>query len=453
MLKAVLLSCLSASSVFAQGLTLDAVLREALQNNPGYLASRSDLGFAENAYSSQGTAGYLPSVAASGGLGWSKLDTRQERVTGAPPVRTTESVDGAESRTRTAGLNANWTLFEGFAGLLNQRRLRLERDQARALENLTREDLLRRAALSYADLARQARLRDVRDTLLRLSDERFRILNSRIASGSAARPEWLEGQVDRNADRAALVQQEAALHAARLALANALGRETPVAGRPEEDALPSGTLDFAALRGGLEGRQPEVKLAEAEKTLASIYLNQALAPLYPRLEANAGYNLTLASNDAGTLRENRTIGPSAGLQLTVPLFDGEFPWRVRARGRHAVTAAEQRLREAQFSARAEVDRAYAAWTAIDSAATLEREGLGYAKENLDLTFRRWKTGGLSYLEARLAQVKYLDAFTRAENTDYEAFRARLDVLRAAGRMDILLEEAREQARAEASANP
>jgi outer membrane protein len=431
-----LLPLLAVASVSAQTLTLSDVLREALQNNPGYLASRADRGFAENAHSSAGMAGYLPTVAANGGLGWSKLDTRQERDGGA-----VQTVDGAQSTTRTAGVNANWTLFEGFSGPLAQKRLRLQRDQARASENLTREDLLRRAALAYADLARQARLRDVRDTLLRLSDERFKILQSRIQSGSAARPEWLEGQVDRNADRAALLQQEAMLYSARLYLAAAMGRDAAVTGDAKNDSLPSGGLNLPALRNGLEARQPELKLAQADRDLANVYLRESMASVYPRLDANAGYNFNLANNDAGIIRENRTVGPSAGLQITVNLFDGELPWRVHTRGRYAVTAAEQRLREVKFAAQSEVDRAYSAWTAIDSAATLEREGLGYAKENLDLTFRRWKSGGLSYLEARLAQVKYLDAFTRTENTDYEAFRARLDVLRAAGRMDMLLDEA------------
>jgi outer membrane protein TolC len=141
------------------------------------------------------------------------------------------------------------------------------------------------------------------------------------------------------------------------------------------------------------------------------------------------------------VRENRTIGPTAGLQLTVNLFDGELPWRVAGRGRTAVRAADLRLRETESAVRAEVDRAHAAWLAADSAATLEREGLGFARENLDLTMTRWKSGTLSYLEARIAQVKYLDAFSRAENAVFDAFRARLDVLRAAGRMEQLLEEA------------
>jgi outer membrane protein TolC len=427
----------------ADTLTLHAVLTEALANNPGYLGARADRGVAENAHSSAGLAGYLPTVEASARHSRSSLDTRQERD---GVVLTDPS---ALSASTTAGVNANWTLFEGFAAPLEQKRLRLQRDQARAAEHLTRETLLRRAALSYADLARQARLLRARDTVLAVSEERSRILDSRLRSGSAGRPEWLEGKVDHNADRAARLQQEAVLHAARISLAQAMGRTASVTETPGDEPLPALPLNLGALSADIEKRQPSLRLAEAERDLAATALRQAVTPWYPRLDANVGYNYSLTSSEVGFASESRTIGPTAGLQLTLNLFDGELPWRVVSRGRIAVRAADLRLRESESAVRAEVERAHAAWRAADTAAALEAEGLGYARENLGLTMTRWKSGTLSYLEARLAQVKYLDAFTRAENARYEAFRARLDVLLAAGRMEQLLDEAR-QARASSS---
>jgi len=426
---------LASLSFAAETLTLRAVLSEALANNPGYLAARADYSAARSAHSSAGLAGYLPNVEASARHTRSTLDTRQERDT------TVTSNPAALSTTTTAGVNANWTLFEGFAAPLEQKRLRLQREQARATEFLSREELLRRAALAYADLARQVRLRHVRDTVLAISEERTRILDSRLKSGSAGRPEWLEGRVDHNADRSALLQQEAVLHAARLTLAQAMGRPAAVPERAEEGDLPSSPLDLRALSSDLNERQPSLQRAAADRDLARTAMYQAASPWYPRLQANLGYNYTLSSSEVGFASENRTIGPTAGLQLTMNLFDGELPWRVVSRGRIAVRAADLRVLETEAAVRSEVERAYAVWQATDSAATLEDEGLGFARENLALTMTRWKSGTLSYLEARLAQVKYLDAFTRAENARYEAFRARLDVLRAAGRMEQLVAEA------------
>src|SRR5690606_12436641 len=160
-----------ASSSSADTLTLGAVLREALEKNPAYQASRSDRAVAENAHSSAGLAGYLPTVTATARHTRSTLDTRQERDTAV----TTDPA--ALSTTTSAGVTANWTLFEGFAAPLEQKRLRLRREQAEAAERASREALLRRAALAYAALARQALLRRARDTVLAVSEERTRILD------------------------------------------------------------------------------------------------------------------------------------------------------------------------------------------------------------------------------------------------------------------------------------
>jgi hypothetical protein len=63
----VALAAAFAAAVSADTLSLHAVLTEALANNPGYLAARADRGYAEDAHSSAGLAGYLPTAAATAG--------------------------------------------------------------------------------------------------------------------------------------------------------------------------------------------------------------------------------------------------------------------------------------------------------------------------------------------------------------------------------------------------
>lgn len=412
-------------------LYLQQALQEALRNNPGYIASGTESRYAEESVN-LGNAGFFPTLDGTGGYTFSQLDTRQDRG------GTIEDRNAAQSTAGSAGLNLNWTLFEGFAAPKARKRLRLERDKARGLERLSREELLRRTALAYADWVRQIRLRDAMDSSAGISEERLRILGRSLASGAAAKPDWLEAHVDRNADRAALIRQEAVLRSARLALGHVLGRKKFVHESPESELL-TGKLEIGELLSGLPERQPTLFLAATDKALVEIAAKERAALWFPKLDARAGYNFSLTSSDAGFIRENRTLGPSAGLQLRIPMFDGELPWRVQHRARLALEAAEWRRRELQSEAEAALHQSHAAWMAADSALVLESEGLTFARENLSLTFIRWKAGSIGYLDARRAQEKFLESATRTENTGFDAFRARVDLLRAAGRMESLLE--------------
>jgi len=419
-------------------LYLQQALQEALQNNHGYIASGTESRYAEEAVN-WGNAGLFPNLDGTGGYTFSQLDTRQDRG------GTIEDRSAAQSTAGNAGLNLNWTLFEGFAAPRAHKRLQLQRDKARGLERLTREELLRSTALAYADLVRQLRLRDALDSSAGISEERLRILGRSLEAGASAKPDWLEAHVDRNADRAALIRQEAILRSARLGLGQILGRKESVHENPESELL-MGKLEIGELLAGLPERQPALFLAATDKALVEIAAQERAALWFPKLDARAGYNFSLTSSDAGFIRQNRTLGPSAGLQLRIPLFDGELPWRVQHRARLALEAAEWRRRESQSVAEAALQQSHAAWMAADSALALESEGLTFARENLSLTFIRWKSGSIGYLDARRAQEKFLESATRTENTAFEAFSARVDLLRAAGRMESMLEESMEPAR-------
>ena len=438
MFKAWFLGCVAVATAGATELTLSQALREALEHNSGYQASRNDIRFAEESLDSA-IAGYLPTVTASGGINRSWLDTHQERATAAGTSVTDQN--GAQSTSRTAGVNMNWTLFQGFSGPLARKRLHLQLDQAKAYEGQSRESLLRNTVLAYADLVRQIRLHGTLDTLASISTERVSILKRSLAVGGASKSDWLSAQVDLNADQAALIRQKSALQSARILLGQILGRGKSVSEDLDSVGFAKTPLDLDALILGLPERRPELRIAENNLALAEVGAKQRATGWLPKLDALAGYNYSLTNSPANVVLESRTLGPSVGLQLNFNLFTGEFPWHAYGRARIAVASAELRQRDVLSAAQAEVMQNYAAFTAADSSLALESEGLGYAKENLGLTFARWKSGSLSYVDARHAQEQYLDAFTRSQNTEFEALNARLDLLRAAGRMESLMDSA------------
>jgi len=423
-------------SVNAAEFTLSQALREALEHNPGYQAWSNDVHFAEET-SDSSIAGYLPTITANGAYSKSWLDTHQERVGNAITDQ-----NGAQSVSRTAGVNADWILFQGLSTPISRRRLRTQVDLTRAYESQSREGLLRNTALAYADLVRQIRLARAMDTLAAISFERVSILKRSLAAGAASRSDWLSAQVDWSADQAALFRQKSVLQSARITLGQLLGRDKAVSEDVDTVELVNNTsLGVDALLSGLPDRRPELRIAQNNLTLAELGAKQRATNWLPRLDALAGYNYSLTNTPANIVLENRTLGPSVGLQLSFNLFTGEFPWQSYSRARIAVTSAELRQRDVLSAAQAEVMQNHTAYMAADSALALESQALGYAKENLGLTFTRWKSGSLSYVDARHAQEQYLDALTRSENTAFEALRARLDLLRSAGRLESLVDSA------------
>ncbi len=422
MFKLLLLACAAAASTNAADLTLSQALREALDHNPGYQAAKNDVRFAASAKDSA-LAGYLPTVSATAAYNKSWLDTNQPRTT------------------KTMGVNANWTLFQGFSAPLAQKRLGLQLNLAQAGEAQSREDLVRNVVLAYADLARQIRLYHAMDTSVAISGERTRILEHSLAAGSASRSDWLSARVDRNADEAVLRRQEAALQAARLQLGQLLGRDKPVSEEIDSVALSNTPMDLPSLLRDLPAHRPDLRIAETNAALAKVVARQRAVNWLPKIDALAGYNYSLTNSDASLVLESRTLGPNVGLQFNFNLFNGEFPWQTYHRARIALTSVELRRQQALSTAEVEVAQDHAVFIAADSALSLEREALGFAQENLGLTFMRWKSGSLSYVDARRAQDQYLNTFTLAENTEFEALNARLELLHDAGQLESLVDSA------------
>src|SRR3954470_11606421 len=115
-----------------------------------------------------------------------------------------------------------------------------------------------------------------------------------------------------------------------------------------------------SLRGEFAGEQVEIELQADAGSQGPVFKH----------DARVG---TRTSSDAGIVLENRTLGPSVGLQLNFNLFTGEFPSQTYHRAHIALTSAELRKRQALLQAQTEVLQDHAAFLAADSALSLERE--------------------------------------------------------------------------------
>ena len=138
----------------------------------------------------------------------------------------------------------------------------------------------------------------------------------------------------------------------------------------------------------------------------------------PTLDLNGGYNYNYSKSEAGFALFNRTSGPSGGLSLNMPLFQGG---NIR---RQARVASLQAMRNELLYHRqnTELGRQYrTAWRNYEVAVAaykLEQENIRYAKENLDIQRARFRVGIATTLETREAENSYVQALVRFYTAAY-----------------------------------
>src|SRR5690606_25596941 len=102
----------------------------------------------------------------------------------------------------------------------------------------------------------------------------------------------------------------------------------------------------------------------------------------------------------------QSSGPTGGLSLNVPIFQGGN-LRRQTRIASLETMRQEILLERQQT---DVTRQYrTAWKGYEMAVAtynLERENLGYAKENVDIQKERFRVGIATTLETREAENSY-----------------------------------------------
>ena len=125
-----------------------------------------------------------------------------------------------------------------------------------------------------------------------------------------------------------------------------------------------------------------------------------------------------SKSQSGTFTFNQNYGPTAGLGLNVPIFQGG-----NLRRQTKIASLEELRQELVLERQStDVGRQYRqAWENYQmsvNAYRLEQENIGYARENLDIQKARFRVGIATTLETREAENSYIQALIRLYTAAY-----------------------------------
>lgn len=433
-LVATTLLCVAATAA-AQPLSLRDCITRGLDRNYDLRIVRNEAQAAAN-NATKAHAGYLPTLTAQGGYDAS-LDSRNTRLRSGG----TERERNIATHGGSAGVFAEWTLFDGFKIQTNLQRLRELKAQSETRTRTAIEDYVADVVAEYYNLVQQRiRMRNLHYAVS-LSNERLRIVQERWLIGDNSRLDLQQAQVDFNADSAQSLKQREVITSARIRL-NELMAENEVNGklRVRDTVIAVNEhLNFDSLWAATLRTNSRLIQAAQNRTLAEIDLKSVKSRDYPYVRLNGNYGYDYNHYGSGGNRARHNWGGSVGVTVGMKLFDGNRR-RERANAQLDIANAELAEQNVMLALKADLSDLWQAYQNNLRLLNLEKENLVTAQENHFIACERYMLGDLPGIEMREAQKSLLDAEERILVAQYNTKICEISLMQISGGIMRYLDE-------------
>jgi NodT family efflux transporter outer membrane factor (OMF) lipoprotein len=377
---------------------LDAVIAEAIANNPGLEATQASLRASQDDLRS-GYGIFYPTVNANAAAS-------RERYS---PVDLGQQSAGSVFNLFTLSTSVSYAL-DVFGG---QRRmiegLHAEVDVATATEQATYLTLSANVVDTViAEAAYRAELAAVQQ-LIELQKEQVRLAEVQVRAGTVPYSNVL-------ALRSALASTEATIPPLEQKLVQsddllaALAGHPPAEWRAPEVNLGDLTLPAdlpVSLPSDLVRQRPDILIAEATAHAASANIGVATAALFPSITLNG--SAAASSNSSSALFPGNGRAWSFGADATAPLFEGGTLWFKRKSAIDSYRQTMAAYRQTVLSAFEQVADTLRALDHDAAALAAEEEALEAATQSLHLIQINYEAGLATYLDVLNADTQYHQA--------------------------------------------
>lgn len=416
--------------------TLQDCLQEGLQNNYSLKIEKNNQRICDN-NATLGNAGFLPTVDASGKYSGNS----QENETKLRDTREIVEENGIFNQTIDAGVNLNWTIFQGFNIHTTYRKLKELQEQGELQTRIALENLIAEITAEYYNYIQQKiRLKNFRYAV-ELSKERLRIVEQRYRIGNFSGLDYQQAKVDFNSDSSAFMKQQEALQSSAIALNELLAREEldiPIQ-VADTAIIVDGTLVGDDLMNEMLANNATLLFTQRANKIAELNYKITTSQSYPYLRLNAGYGYTLNKYNKGTNYHRKSLAGNFGVTLGVNIFDGNNLRRERRNAKINIENAQLGQTEVEQGLKSDFYNMWQSYTNNLQVLELERENLVTAKLNHEIAMERYMLGDLSGIEMREAQKSLLDAEERLLSASYNTKLCEISLLQISGRVQEYLQ--------------
>ncbi|MEO7133713.1 MAG: efflux RND transporter permease subunit [Vicinamibacterales bacterium] len=403
---------LSATTAFAQpatapggtiSLTFNQALERALSNNEG-LKLAKELVVETQGRVQEAKTSFLPQV----NLGYTYMPTQRFPVIRIPAGvfgPNEQTFQAAFTRANSLQLFVNQPIYTG-GRLNNAYGITTASLDASKLElDRTRQEIEYRVVETFYAALMNERGVGVADEQIRMTETQLQLARVRFESGTVARLDVLQAEVELANAKARRIQQRAQVDTAMQALRSLLSL-------PQSQRLKlEGSLDEPVIGHAREEldkglpQRPDLQAFAARRHAAEYSANLAQGEWKPSLAFTG--NMQYQQDSVGSLLARDNQSYAFGIQLSVPLFAAPGASARRNIAQSQMRQAEHGLRSATDSARLELE---SAWTSLEASAEVvstQEKALELARESVQIAQVSYENGVITSAELNDTQVRLL----------------------------------------------
>lgn len=398
----------------------------ALENNFDIQVAKNNLSVAEN-NADLLNSGYLPTLSGSADI--NKTTTNSTLVNQAAVE---ETRNGLESNRKNAGVNFNYTVFDGFGRKYSFEKLKenfqLNEVQARGVMENTMVNLF----FSYYEIARLSENEINQKATLAISRERWQRAIYSFDYGQNSKLDVLNAEVDFNNDSInylTIIQQ---LTNEKRNLNLLMGRDVGIDFQVDRSLIFTDDLVLSDLESEAKAKNTGLVQQEGQLRNTAYDIKIANASRIPQIGVNSSYAWSQNINPLGFFPEQSSTSLNFGATLSWSIFDGGKSNIQRQNAKLAHESQQIIVEQSLLDLERQLQNAWTSYQASLFVMQAQQKNQQTNELNFERSKEQYELGQISSITFRQAQSNLLNANLSYNQSKYSAKNAELELLKLSG---------------------
>ena len=370
-----------------------------------------------------GVAGGLPLVTSTIADNEQVTSVNQKLNTGTEIKKS-----NAAANNFNAGITGSILLYNGGRVVATKKRLGEQKLQSDQLLNAQVQNVLADVMTAYYDIVRQQNYIKTIDTSIAASRKQLDIVQIRQQAGLANNADLFQAQIDLNVLQQSRLAQELVIGQAKTELLRLLTLPGDSSISIVDSIVVDPSLNLSAVLSSLN-KNADLQAADKQVRINELIVKETSAQRYPSIRATTGYNFSRNQAAAGNILLNQNYGPTVGVSIGIPIYNGSiFKRQQRVAGINVQNAQLQKdILYRDYSSQA--IKQFQSYSNTIQQLDTALQNYNLSQKLLNLALLRFQYKQATILEVKSAQQSFEESGFRLVNLRFAAKSAEIELKR------------------------